>query len=159
MRNIATICLLFCTFIFGVFVGYNAKVCPQPSGVNASFKTDTICDTLICNVPGVVKETYIRVDTVKLVSIDSIYVSDSVLVEVPISQKEYVDSSYQAWISGYHPQLDSIKIFQKSIHHTSIIERGKKQPFGLGVQIGVTECNGKISPYFGIGISYNFLNF
>ena len=40
--------------------------------------------------------------------------TDSVAVEVPITQKHYGDETYDAWVSGYEPNLDSIFVYQKT---------------------------------------------
>lgn len=40
--------------------------------------------------------------------------TDSVDVEIPISQRHYVDSTYEAWVSGYDPHLDSLTIFRNN---------------------------------------------
>lgn len=82
--------------------------------------------------------------------------SDSAEVIIPIMQKEYKDSTYHAWVSGYCPNLDSIYVYPKN----TVINRyvsDKKRRWGLGVQLGAGLHNGKVSPYIGIGLSYNIL--
>ena len=63
-------------------------------------------------------------------SVDSVNFSakiprDSVLVEVPIESKHYHADEYDAWISGYEPSLDSIKVYQKETIITETITRMK----------------------------------
>lgn len=46
---------------------------------------------------------------------------DSVIYEpVRLTQKHYREEEYEAWVSGFYPQLDSINIFSKTnnIYHT-----------------------------------------
>jgi len=45
---------------------------------------------------------------------------DSALVEIPITSKHYHGENYDAYVSGYEPSLDSIKVYQKE---TLITER------------------------------------
>ena len=83
---------------------------------------------------------------------------DSVSVDLPITQKEYRDSTYVAWVSGYEPALDSLHIFQKT-YTTTIYQpeyiKTKPKRWGLGLQVGAGVTPDKITPYIGIGVSYN----
>lgn len=55
-------------------------------------------------------------------SVDSASFSakDSALVEVPITSKHYQSRDYDAWVSGYEPSLDSIKVYQRTQMITEI---------------------------------------
>ena len=53
------------------------------------------------------------------------FVKDSALVEVPITSKHYHGSEYDAWVSGYQPSLDSIKVYQRTEYVTETITRIK----------------------------------
>lgn len=62
---------------------------------------------------------------------------DSILVQLPIEQRRYTDTLYTAWVSGYNPALDSIRIRQREITHT--ITRTIVNPaprFTVGIQTG-----------------------
>lgn len=74
-------------------------------------KTDTIrlssVDTLTLTKP--LYKTYRIVDTI-IIAVDT-----ARNVTLPITQKHYSkDSVYDAWVSGYDPQLDSIKVYAKN---------------------------------------------
>lgn len=73
---------------------------------------------------------------------------DSVNVVLPITQKEYRDSMYCAWVSGYDAQLDSIELYYpKPIPtHDPLIE------WSLGIQAGVGWFGDGFKPYIGVGI-------
>ena len=63
-------------------------------------------------------------------SLDSLQCfTDSLEIELQRVQKHYVDSCYEAWISGIDPQLDSIKIRQQIqyVTNNTIIEKDKFQ--------------------------------
>lgn len=84
--------------------------------------------------------------------------SDSVHICLPITQKHYADSTYEAWVSGYHPSLDSIRVFNRTEYVTTTIKHRPKK-FGIGLQGGYGLSPKGFQPYVGIGISYNFLTF
>lgn len=50
---------------------------------------------------------------------------DTVAVEVPITSKHYSSQNYDAWVSGFEPSLDSIKVYQKETVITETITRMK----------------------------------
>ena len=87
--------------------------------------------------------------------------TDSVKVEIPITQKRYADSTYTAWVSGYNPTLDSIRIYPRheviTITNT-IRHKPKRWGVGLNVGYGITPKNG-LQPYIGVGVSYNLFTF
>lgn len=65
--------------------------------------------------------TRVTTDTVT----DYTVLHDSVLVEVPIESKHYNSPEYDAYVSGYQPSLDSIKVYQKTEYITETITRMK----------------------------------
>ena len=89
-------------------------------------KTDTVTkykivrDTTFVERPKVYKEI-IR-DTIQLNSL-----LDNGSKHLVVSQKEYRDSNYVAWVSGIEPQLDSIMVFNNTeyVFKTSTIETVK----------------------------------
>lgn len=76
---------------------------------------------------------------------------DSVDVVIPITQKEYKDSLYRAWISGYHVTLDSIKVNSR-VKEIRIPVPGKRKRWGIGLQAGYGYPGGV---YVGVGVTYN----
>ena len=108
----------FAIFLLGVFVGTvcgkTLFVCDRTPTIHINnVKTDTISqieyktvkDTIFVDKPKYCKEI-IR-DTVPL----NIYVENKGDYLI-VSQKEYKDSNYVAWVSGIEPQLDSIRVFK-----------------------------------------------
>lgn len=96
-----------------------------------------------------------RVDTVR--QCDTVRAVETVEVRLPIVQKVYKDTNYTAWVSGYEPKLDSITIANKIITKTNTVLKNKDKRFSVGVQTGFNVINKK--PYFGVGITYNIINF
>lgn len=80
---------------------------------------------------------------------------DSALVELPIIQRHYADSTYEAWVSGpVDPRLDSMRVYSP----TTIITRREWKPpkhWHLGISAGYAFTPRGFQPYIGIGISYS----
>ena len=53
---------------------------------------------------------------------DSLMLHDTVLVNLPTEQRQYSDPRYTAWVSGYRPQLDSIRIYQQTEYITKEVK-------------------------------------
>lgn len=128
-------------------------------------KSEKVCDTTKVTVVDSVKKSFpvpvdsfvIRYITRSLpIASDSATKqlrSDSVKVQIPISQKVYEDTLYRAYISGYEPKLDSITIKQKTTYITHTI-RDKESRFRIGLQAGYGLTPKGMQPYVGVGLSY-----
>ena len=124
--------------------------------------TDTIIKVIKVDRPIVRESTIVKYEVVRLPRTnDTICVSDtikdSVFVQVPIEQKVYSDSNYTAWVSGYHPRLDSISITHQevSFHNKLVNNNGSKRLY-LGIQVGYGITPRGMQPYLGLGVSYKF---
>lgn len=118
----------FTIFLLGVLVGFAcSKLVSKQNDIQPQYiyetKTDTVTeykivsDTTFIERPKLCKEI-IR-DTVWL---DSLLDNDC--NHIIVSQKEYRDSNYVAWVSGVEPQLDSIIVFKNTeyVFKTATIE-------------------------------------
>ena len=155
MRALTFILIIACCIIS--FLGgydYASKHC-----YNVRTVTDTIIEReTITAIPDTVYRTVaLGEKTVKVIIHDTLCKTDTVEVALPYVQKQYKDSSYSAWISGYEPSLDSIRVFPKTtIIRESKVVRQKDRRWGVfgGVGIGVSD---RITPYVGVGIGYRIL--
>ena len=155
MRALTLILLIACCIIS--FLGgydYASKHC-----YNVHTVTDTVVkrETITFIPDTVYREVALGEKTVKVVIHDTLCKTDTVTVSLPFVQKQYKDSSYSAWISGYEPSLDSIRVFPTTtIIRESKVVRQKARRWGIygGVGIGV---GGRITPCVGVGIGYRIL--
>lgn len=84
---------------------------------------------------------------------------DSAILELPVLQRHYADSTYEAWVSGpVNPQLDSIRVFARQ---TIITKREWKPPkrWHIGVTAGYGYGAKGFQPYVGVGITYSIFSF
>jgi len=83
---------------------------------------------------------------------------DSIEVPIPIEQKRYDDSLYTAWVSGYQPALDSIRLHQPEIVTTiteTIVKKAPRFSVGLSVGPGVSiDNNHHMGIYVGFTAQY-----
>lgn len=87
---------------------------------------------------------------------------DSATVRIPIEQRHYTGDDYEAWISGYNPSLDSLRIYlpTQQITTTTQVTRWKTKRWGISIGAGMLACpKGGIQPGIFIGVSYTFLTF
>ena len=156
MRGLAlTMTIALCIICFISGYDYANKHC-----ANVVTRTDTIIkrDTVTL-IPDTVCDTVQLGERIVKVAVrgDTLHRIDTVTVSLPFVQKQYKDSNYSAWVSGYEPSLDSIKIFPKTIIvRESKVERKKDRRWGVygGVGIGVSD---RITPCVGVGIGYRIL--
>ena len=104
--------------------------------------------------------------TVLVQATDTLWLHDTLYINLPREQRTYADSTYTAWISGYRPQLDSIQIYPQTTtitNTTTITHEPKKPHFSIGIQTGygVSIINNQVrpAPYLGVGLSYSLISF
>lgn len=86
---------------------------------------------------------------------------DSVVVDIPITQKEYQDSTYHAWVSGYEAKLDSISVYQRTttITKKEIVKSKNRLSIGLIGGYGYGLNSKQTEPFIGLGVSYSIISF
>ena len=152
-------------FLLGAGLGFWLRGKFPAKPVDPVVQTDTLYlrDTIrIDNPVPVPKPVYLPSDTVRLVSVQH----DTVEVLVPMEQKHYHDSLYDAYVSGFKPNLDSLHVYPVTkVITTTVTIPQKVKHWGIGVHAGVGVQYGTIGkrmdvgPYIGVGISYNLLSF
>lgn len=123
------------------------------------FKRDTLVITRIDTINAFYPVEIERkvVDTLLVqVAPDTIRVRDTIYMQLPVEKVAYKDSNYFAVVSGYRPRLEQIEIYQRE-RIVTITERAPARRWGLGVTAGYGVYPGGVTPYVGVGVTYNLL--
>ena len=129
-------------------------------GEPQTIKVDTLVihDTIKVTEPVSVTKTV--VDSVLVPVTDTIRLRDTLYVFMEREQVRWEDSLAVVYASGIDPQVDSVIHFTRDqiiIKEIPVI-KVKKTRWGLGVQAGVGAGKGGLTPYVGVGVSYNLLS-
>lgn len=106
-------------------------------------------DTVTVKIPTFIRETII----------DTVYVEkdENGDYTIAISQRYYKSDDYEAWVSGYRPNLDSLNIFRKTITNTitnTVTREIYPKTTDLYVSTGISCINNQLSPNIGLNIKF-----
>lgn len=111
-------------------------------------------DTVKVKIPTFIKETIV----------DTIYLQNAKKdgYMIPISQRYYKGDDYEAWVSGYKPNLDSINLFQKNTTNTITNTTTKEiypKTTDLYMNIGFDIIDNAPAPNLGLTVKFkrNFI--
>lgn len=154
-------------FIIGGICGFFIGKAAYNKPIEESIVRDTvrITDTIPHYYPQPVDGTVVRYITkyLPVVKTDTVtnsvvsWLHDTVAVEVPIESKHYQAAEYDAWVSGFEPSLDSIKVYQRTEYITERVTISKPpNKFELDVIGGVDYNinNKRYTPYAGGELIY-----
>ena len=150
--------VLFLLVVVSIILWFGEKQ-PEPSVI---IERDTVWQDTIIYKPIPVdshktgKVVYIRVPVPEYLPGDTVH--DSIEVPVPIYQKQYEDSLYTAWVSGYRPNLDSIRLYLPEVQTTvtkTIVKPSPLITFGIQAGGGYGIINRKPDIYVGVGAQIN----
>lgn len=85
-------------------------------------------------------------------------IHDSIEIPIPIMQKRYDDSLYTAWVSGYEPNLDSIRVREREIITTitKVVDRpASRFSIGPSVGLGYGVLNKQCDVFIGVTATWN----
>lgn len=159
MRNLIWVVSLILAFFAGYLTSPKRQHLIKEEAVAVTvdtthFETPDSKDSVVLRYEYIPVPKYAYKDSIQLIK-DTVFDT----IQIPIVQKTYSDSTYKIWISGYKPSLDSIEIYSRSVVVNNTIVKPLNKRWGIGVQAGVELKSGKVEPYIGIGVSYNFLCF
>lgn len=128
-------------------------------GEPISPKVDTlvILDTIKVTEPKYITKRV--VDSVLIPVTDTIKMRDTLYVFLEREQITWEDSLARVYASGIRPQVDSVIHFTQEMVITKEIPviKVKKTRWGIGVQVGGGMGKDGLTPYVGVGVSYNIL--
>ena len=141
-------------FICGLWLCLLITRCTNKAATEPPLR-DTIVDTITVVKPIAVDSVitrykWVNVERVKdttIVNEVSEVVFDTIRIRLPIESKHYTAESYDAWVSGYEPSLDSIKVYSREV-------KTKQSRWSVGLQGGVGLTPKGVQPYIGVGVSY-----
>ena len=144
--------------LLGFIVGQRwPKSCPVEPPI---VKVDTLLirDTIVSYKPKFI--TKVKTDTVTyLVTKEKIVTKhDTMYVVMERDQIRWEDSIAVVYASGIDPQVDSVIHFTQDLIITKEIPVIKKTKWGIGVHAGYGAGKDGLSPYVGVGVSYNLLS-
>lgn len=162
------------TLIIGCSIGFRRGRTTTPAPLGVKVDTLYVPDTNAIYGPKksqeprvITKEIPVPVYIADSAAIDSLLGEcarlerrgDSLQLILLREQRHYSDLTYDAWVSGVDPQLDSLKIYHNDMIVTNQVPvmQTKKTRWGIGVQAGYGVGREGLSPYVGIGVSYNIV--
>lgn len=144
--------------ILGAILGLHLR--PGTAGnIRPETKTDTVTvrETVTVTAPRYVSVT--KIDTMLVHATDTVVIHDTLYIALPREQLHYSGDGYEAWISGFRPELDSLRIFLE----TRYVTASSRKRWSIGIQAGYgARIDGgtvRLNPYIGFGVSYNLLYF
>lgn len=151
----------------------NCKRGEDRTDIKESVESQITHDTIVVREPVTFSDTIVRYvsiplpiynhdekimhDTIAVVSTDTIRINGDTM-QLPITQKVYRDTNYIAYVSGWHPSLDSIAVINQTITNTITRTEYKKRSrwnvgivagYGYGIQYHHFE------PFAGVAVTYN----
>ena len=152
------LCVILLTFYVGMLIGqkHRQKMPLEPTEI----KVDTLVirDTIMQYKP--IFADKIKVDSVLIPVKDTIVIRDSVYIYMDREKITWRDSLCEVYASGIMTQVDSVKHFREYQYVTidTAIPVKEKSHWGLGINAGYGVGQGGLTPYIGIGVSYNILS-
>lgn len=157
-KKVMTILCVILLILVGILIGqkYRQKTPLEPTET----KVDTLVirDTIMQYKPIFVDK--IKVDSVLVPVKDTIVICDSVYIYLDREKITWRDSLCEVYASGIMPQVDSVRHFREYHYFTieTAIPVKEKSHWGLGIQAGMGAGKNGLTPYVGVGISYNLLS-
>ena len=151
------LCVILLVMGIGVlWQNHRQKTPVEPTEI----KVDTLVirDTIMQYKPIFVDK--IKVDSVLIPIKDTIVIRDSVYIYMDREKITWRDSLCEVYASGIMASVDSVRHFQeyKYITIETQIPVKVKSHCGLGVNAGYGVGKEGLTPYIGVGISYNLLS-
>ena len=126
--------------------------------INAKVDTLIVRDTITLLKPISVTKRVVERELVP--ATDTIYVHDTLYVYLDREQIQWRDSLCEVYASGINPRVDSVRHYRES----KIITIKTQPPvkvkanWGVGLHAGYGASKDGLSPYIGVGLTYNILS-
>ena len=145
-------------FMLGFIIGqkHPQKLPVEP--IKVKVDTLVIHDTTMSYRPIYVDR--VKLDSVLVPVLDTMMIHDTTFVYLEREKVTWRDSLCEVYASGIMASVDSVRHFQeyKYITIEKQVPVKVKSHWGLGVNAGYGVGKGGLTPYVGVGISYNILS-
>ncbi len=160
LATIGVAAVLVCiSYAIGQIRGYSRGVEANPPTIVERVDTVTVTEVRIDTV------YQVRTKVVELPKVDTVTrtVTDTVAVMVPISRYiAHKDSLYHVEATGYEVEFEQIQVYPKTVTIEVPVYKTVTRPrWSIGLQAGygvtVQENTVRLTPYVGVGVTYNVL--
>ena len=145
-------------FMLGFIIGqkHPQKLPVEP--IKVKVDTLVIHDTTMSYRPIYVDR--VKLDSVLVPVLDTMMIHDTTFVYLEREKVTWRDSLCEGYVCGSMASVDSVRHFQeyKYISIEKQVPVKVKSHWGLGVNAGYGVGKGGLTPYVGVGISYNLLS-
>ena len=150
--------ILACVFLFGFLIGQKHTQKSPVEPIKTKVDTLVIHDTTMSYRPIYVDR--VKLDSVLVPVLDTMMIHDTTFVYLEKEKVTWRDSRCEVYASGIMASVDSVTHFQeyKYITIETQVPVKVKSHWGLGVNAGYRVGKGGLTPYVGVGISYNLLS-
>ena len=148
--------------LIGVLIGGELPLKKPMEPMDKKVDTLFVYDTITLSKPVFVER--VKLDSVLVPVIDTLRIQDTMYVYLEREQIQWQDSLCKVYASGVMPHVDSVQhyVCDKIVTIETKVPVKVKTHWGLGVNTGYgVGLSGKqvyMTPYVGIGISYNILS-
>lgn len=124
-------------------------------------KPETIINTKIDTLLVIRIDTFVQIKPEykykKIIDTLVVYATKDSIIYLPIEQKYYgKPDSYDCWISGINTNLDSIRVYNKTIDHyitNTITEKIYPRKLDLYMQLGGYMIDNDVVPFIGLDLA------
>ena len=157
-EKVMTILCVILLILIGILIGQNHQQKSPLEPTETKVDTLIVRDTIMQYKPIFVDK--IKVDSVLIPVKDTIVIRDSVYIYMDREKVTWRDSLCEVYASGIMASVDSVRHFQeyKYITIETQVPVKVRSHWGLGVNAGYGFGEGGLTPYIGVGISYNLLS-
>ena len=126
--------------------------------VKPQIDTMYVFDTIRINTPVKIESRII--DTLLVHVRDTVTLRDTVFLRLPREQVRWEDSLSVVYASGYRASVDSVIHYTQAAVVTKVVPliQTRRAHWGLGLSAGVGLSSQGLTPYVGLGVSYNILS-
>ena len=143
--------------VVAFLIGFLAsRGCPRiapETQIVARVDTLVIRDTVTVSEP--ISVTRWRVDSVAFPVRDTVRVQDTLFVYLERERVRWKDEYCEVFASGVQPSVDSVRHFISERVILKTVPVKVRSRWGIGVQAGYGASRQGLSPYIGVGVSYN----